>query len=225
MPRTRAKRQRRETRGYVPRTLMFGARGGAGRSSVDNVIHRFQRSYLLDELDLDDGTNTEYFAGYEFTLGGLPNATDFTNLFDEYMLTGVKITFIYPMVMVRSSDLTAGTLGAAPVLRYAFDATDASVPANMNAVRQHANSKIVCLGDGKEVHDYNIIYPSNTIYDGASATMVATPDKPIWISTSSATASHYGLKVGVDTQGVATSGSLPPLVIEAKVYFKCRMAR
>ena len=217
------KRRRPRKAFNVPRNRISsgysrGSGGSVGMSSLDNHIHRFARNFLLAEIDIADGSATEFFNGFEFNMALLPNATDFTNLFDEYRITGARIRFILAANLVSSS---SGGVSAGPILRLAWDSTDSAIPGDMDVLRQHGDCQTYNLAKELVVEVYGRPALRSTAMDGTTADILVPSSGPVWISTASADASHFGLKTGIDT--IVTSSVAPAIVqVECKLFFDCR---
>jgi len=63
-------------------------------SVVWSKVHSFKRNCTIRTIT-GDGVATTQFFGFNFKLGDLPGATDFTNLYDQYKFTGVKLRFYF----------------------------------------------------------------------------------------------------------------------------------
>lgn len=138
--------------------------------------HYFKRTFNINTNGWvrNDGTyagqadNGQFMAYWNmnFSLSNLPNATDFTNLYDCYQVLGIKVKFIpYHNVgenAINNAPGTAGngsTVGSVPYLTYAIDrdggiATTAGAAntASQNALLQYANCKTIRLDRPKSIY-------------------------------------------------------------------------
>lgn len=85
-------------------------------------------------------TAVSTFGSFSFTLDSLPNYTEFTNLYDEYMIRKVKIMFLPIGATQQITDIITASI---PHIAYVIDQDDASAPATMNDLMQYPTVKYV----------------------------------------------------------------------------------
>lgn len=85
--------------------------GGRMRRIVPRSVRppgmTLKRRFFLQSWAFSGAAVNDFWRYYGFNLNQLPNVTDFTNLFDEYRINGIRLSF-YP----RYSDYQAGTTAA-----------------------------------------------------------------------------------------------------------------
>lgn len=143
------------------------------------------------------------YTSYMFNLGGLPNYTEFTNLFDAYRILAVKITFI-PSVSSNDAGnvLNATNWGYQPTIwtgvdKNGFSWTGATYPTinTENAIVQNNNAKIV----RNPLKPFSIYIKNPAVELGvvASATLVGGGNRARqWIDTDNYSVNHYGAFIG-----------------------------
>jgi len=62
------------------------------RRSITNKIYQFKRTFESSSITVAPAGFAQ--SVYSWSLGNLPNVTDFTNLFDMYRICGIKIRFV-----------------------------------------------------------------------------------------------------------------------------------
>lgn len=75
------------------------------KRSIRPVIYNFKRTVELENMEVPSGS-AGFIKIYAFYLGQVPNVSEFTNLFDQYRIMAVKITFYPPF---NSSFKTSST--------------------------------------------------------------------------------------------------------------------
>lgn len=192
MPR-RAKRSSRPKR-RMPRRRNYGYRNKV----VKQPVQYFTRtSYQLSGYSIAAGGAAAGFARV-FRLSAVPNASEFTNLYDQYQVKGVKISLI-----PRYTESTAGTAGSLIGNMWsAIDYDDASPPANVDTLLQYQNVKRTRLN---QVHS-RFIRPciANEIFNTGIATAYA-PKRNVWIDCTSDTVEHYGIKLWIDSSAAGVT--------------------
>lgn len=179
------------------------------------------------DVIIASGSNGFSGFGISVTLDGLPNYTEFTNLFDQYKITYVKFYFVNRgtnLSMIESYNNAA--LGM-PQMVICVDkddiATPASSEAGMNAIRERAKARSFCWTPEKRV--FTIGWKPNVlgaVYESGISTAY-TPKTNTWIDCSDPATPHYGLK-GV-IQVPFSTGVMPGELrfdVYATVYVSCR---
>lgn len=147
----------------------------------------FTRSCTAPALQTSSA-GTTYYAMY-FQLNQLPNYTEFTNLFDEYMIRKVRVTFVNTACStITGADQVAGR--NPPTLYYVIDYDDASAPPNVDAMLQYPGVRYVnSLFRRKSF----VLRPKAqaVVYSAGTATGSRTN---MWIDCSTPEVPHYGMK-------------------------------
>lgn len=99
----------RRRRSYKRRSRIKGRR----RTSLTEFPHTFKRCFNAAEI-----TETTGAFNFVYSIGQLPNLTEFSNLFDQYQITGVKLTFI---PNYTSSGITTADTNQVPQMYVAHD--------------------------------------------------------------------------------------------------------
>lgn len=157
---------------------------------------------------------------YRFGLFDLPNYAEFTTLYDQYQIAGVKISFV-PLVNTVASNL--GTVsGTGTVFNYmrtysCIDYNNITAPASVNAMREYQTFKWKPI---TKVHS-RYIRPKPQMLNGTDG---YTPQgKMPWFDTNTAANSQLygGVVFGVDAiPNIPTGTQL--FSVEVKMYIKFR---
>ena len=229
---------------YKPRQV-FRPKKGLTRSVVP-FTREAETTVRLDTLaGLDDGAGTYIsmvrankgiVGRIRIRLNNLPNYSDFTNLFKEYKLNYLKLTFI-----------PAGNIAATTAYRNEEDGATVQTLGNKNVLIR------TCLNRTGDVPDTNNDIPMwnqlqakkqwvlaqdkpttitcklnqlKVVERGTGLNSTAL-SKPTYLSTNNVDINHYGLDVRFDSiDGTAINSAngdiWPKFRVISKVYFTCR---
>lgn len=152
--------------------------------------------------------------GTAHQIADLETPSDFTNLFDQYKITGIKCKFMW-----FQTDSAVGTGAISPHLLYGTDYDD-NAPPSINALRQKQNLKTKILANGKT---HSIFFRPRALQDLAdgAGTSLAGSVRPGWINSQNTTVNHLGMKFALD-QLYATTTSNAGLTMEFTYYLSCK---
>lgn len=150
-----------------------------------NPIRLIKRGADLGVLAADPNVNV-YF-GRSFALNQVAGYTELTALFDQYKISAVELTFI-----PRYSQITPFTTAPDNIKCFiATDYNDNAAPTSIDQVREYEDYKFY---SSCEKFTHYIDKPK--ILDNSSTSRTA------WISTASASTSHYGFKFACEPFGL-----------------------
>lgn len=132
-----------------------------------------------------DGTNDSVGAKY-YTLAGLPNYTEFTNLFDQYRIRELAVILTPQMT---TSQVGSGSAGFNTNCLLWVDFDDVTTPANEAEALQRQNLQVLSVD---QVHRFRFTPRiAGAVYSGAfTSYATVTP----WIDCGSPNVEHYGWK-------------------------------
>jgi len=165
-----------------------------------------------------------------FQLRDIPNVTEFTNLFDSYMLTGVMLQF----KLIDNPDAaypTNGETGSATISKTNFFPT-------IWYVADHDDNNNTPLASIKEFERvrHKVLYPNREtnimlrpttlgqVYLTNSTNAQVENRRRSWLDLTYANVPHYGFKSVIDFEGLAPVGSYR-IKVNAKYYFTCKNVR
>ena len=174
---------------------------------------------------MNNGNAYTYNAGFTFTLADLPASTEFSTMFDQFLLVGVGFHF-FPVVNVSRGGATTD-LGISRMISV-IDRTDSS-PATIDTLRQYSSSRWRYLDKDQRFY---VPYPRTAGQAfRTSLTTGYTMNKPMYIPTIDAVSGasslpHYGVKACFKADN-PTAATQPELHIhwELTYYVKCRKSR
>lgn len=177
-------------------------------------VHYYKRSYITAFNTYNwPGLNNQ---GWDFFLSQLPNYTEFTNLYDQYKISRIKVKFIYS---ANNQDMTtSASILALPNLLTVIDNNDSTALTASGDYCQYKSFKIRRMDKPCSVY----FKPQFDIaaYSGAFTSYAS---KTGWIDCNSPNVKHYGLKFGIDpmfyNDGTLVTGRVQCILT---YYIKCR---
>lgn len=233
MPISNAKRKMIGRKTYNKKT--YGKRAIIYRkpSGYKQNVYKFMRKTNMghDTFTLD-GTNGYYASGgISIALSDLPNATDFTGLFDQYQIRYVKFYFVFrgiTLTMVESYNWNSAGM---PSLIFTRDHDDITPPAatevGYDELRQSNNAKEHHFTPDRRVFKTGL-KPSILVDIDNGGTAIAQGVKwDQWIDCATTTIPHYGIKyvIRIPSNGTSTAMGGQIFDIYADVYIQCRQTR
>lgn len=192
------KYRRRQARGPARKRFARRPRQVQNRQPV----HYFKRSVYLANAVSAVGANNFFAAAY--ALNGIPNHTEFTALYDQYKITGVKLKFV---PRGNSSDINTG----APIssLITVTDTDDTAVPSSIDQLTQYQSMKMTRSTQQQVRYwkpKFNVA-TVNTLALGINGKMNTTG----WLDVTDDAVQHFGIK-GVLTSNPGVTVSYDILV-------------
>jgi hypothetical protein len=147
-----------------------------------NKVYRIKRTFSvqLTPQTVDSG------GVIQMTLGTLPNSSEFTNLFDQYMFEKITVRFRNARTTVPT-----GAGEAFPHIAFAIDYNDGTSPTTQADVLQYDTCKIHQFAEGG-ARTVQVSYRPRIAQSSASGNY--STDGNTWVNTSDTSAVWYGLK-------------------------------
>lgn len=186
--------------------------------------------FTLYPINAPTISNNSFPYSMAFTLSDVGNLTEFTNLFDRYMITGVKVMF--HLLSNPDVDTTQTGVGAVPSIQvyprlwYARDNDDASLT-TLASLKEFGNVKCRVLKPNVVTSVY-VAYPRTAVgISQTSGLQASGVNKPMWLDCGYPNVNHYGLKFALDYGSVSVTGAsnIFRVKLELKYYFKCKDVR
>lgn len=151
--------------------------------------------------------------GVVFRLNDVTQFTEFTNLFDEYKITGVA----YRWVITRdpSNASTAANAGRYPRVIWTHDHDSAQLPSAATDILQYAKSNEIWFTDNRQCSKWYYIKPAMAmlLYNGVTSGYGSKWGQ--WIDCNSPSLEHYGLRFWYDSLFTGVN-----LQLECKYYMR-----
>lgn len=154
--------------------------------------------------------------GFVFQLSELSDYTSFTNVFDQFKITQVEVTF-RPLTLPSAPS----TAPAYAFMWFAVDYDDANTPASVAAVTNYSNAVVVTPGRTASIR---LVPTVNTVVNNNYTSTLANSGgiQRIWVNTLNSDMAWNGLKVGV-AQSTSTNVTTWRLFCRYHISFQsCR---
>lgn len=162
---------------------------------------------------------TDQLGQLSFSLNQVPGVTDFTALFDQYMISGVKVDF---RLILDPSAAAAGS-ATYPNLYVRRD-YDNTANETVQDIAQDNKSKRFILQPNKTRSIYLKPAVQAEYFNVSTALTSSSPQWNKWIDCSNSSYPHLGLKWAIDTMGILlTPGNT--MDIEFTYYLKMKNTR
>lgn len=197
------------------RKRMRRARVGKSAANLRNDLHFFRRNFATGDL-VGNATYTPWLQGLSFSLGQMPNVSDFTTLFDRYMITHIRARYYLKI------DPSAQTAAAAsyPRFYYVKDYDDDTNPTSLDQLREHSKCRTVVMNPNRPVEINFKPAVLSEVYRGIATTSYS-PKWKQWIDMAHTDVKHYGIKYGIDD----LSNTNYKVTTEFTVWFRCKDVR
>lgn len=200
---------------YKKRAKALRKRGGARRrqftGKIAQPVQYFTRSYFSPgHISIPTGAPAVGYADF-FNLASVPDVSDFTALYDQYKIKGIKYTLI-PRISNAGPSGAVGNPSILGNIWSVLDFDDSNIPASLNTLLQYQNVKRT---------QYNKIH--SRYFKPSVQLGVGTPlassliRKNQWIDAANISAQHLGIKLWVD-------GSYGPYPLEFDLHVKMYLA-
>lgn len=209
----RDKMYRMRTRGkrYIRRTNL-------SKSMVKGKnIAFFKRTFLEEHTIQNAAWNPIEFDARDndYRLSDVPNSTEFTNLYDQYKICGIRHKFIFEK---NSSEAGSSTTNILPTLITVNDFNTASPLTDENTALQYHSCKMSRLDKVRSRY----FKPTSDVTAVSSAQTASV--KRQWINTAFPDYPHHGMLAAVTTSGTGTD-VLGVLKVYTTYYIACKGAK
>lgn len=160
-------------------------------------IHYFTRRYVVANITASTtglGVQNPASGALSFNLAALPNASEFTALFDQYKLMNVKLDFV-PFgdtvnLPISTMTGTSSVLSPGGPLILAVDYDDNTTPADAASLLQYQNSKVVPIPRRHRM----TIRPKFATEVYRSGVSTGYGARTGWLDCANSDVPHYGVK-------------------------------
>lgn len=205
--------RRRPIRRRGSRFRRYGKRRVRRRSNYSNQsrIFKVKRTFQLGGItSYTDGPRT---ASWVFQLDQVPGFQQFVDVFDQYRLAGVKLTFI------PTQSATVNSTSTLLRLIYAVDTNDNGVVGSEGQLLSYAGARQLVLQRPKSIFFRPKV--AMQVFQSTVTTAYAQAPSKIWLDAQRYQIPHYSFKWWVP---VATSGQ-PGAFVYATYYLQFRKMR
>jgi len=199
----------------------FRRKYGGYRKKMSTNVHKFTRFEAQETgayrtVDCNFGATGWNGTAFTFDLSRLPNYTEFTALYDQYKITGVKINFDWSPDVTSSTGLEIYT----PKLWLVRDYDDSTTPSLDELIQ---STRVKCMRINVERSHSIFLKPA--VLQQVYKSVVSYGNVPKWnqwIDCNDTTVPHYGLKLV--SQGLPST-DCGKISCRVKYYLKCKNVR
>jgi len=186
-----------------------GALGGTTNRAVHNFIRKVRFASITQH---SSGVGTLLSTGYSFQLSDLPSSSEFTTLFDQYMIKKVELAFI---PVANAIALTGSCSGQ---LTTVIDYDDANALATEGIAFQYESAQSTPVWQPNK----RVVIPriATAAYSGTFTSFANS--RAQWIDSGSPSVQHYGIKAVCPP---ASGAAVMQWDILATYYVACRNTR
>lgn len=185
------------------------------RTNIKRDLYAFKRRFFSGTIT-GNAAHIPYLEGKSVALSNLPSVSEYSNLFDRYMITYVKV---YYHLKIDPSAQSAST-ASFPKLYYIRDYDDGTASLSLNDMREHGKctyrvmnpNRPVVFGLRPSTLTEKYRFPISTTY---------SPQWNQWIDMATTDVPHYGWKIGIDD----LTNTNYKVDVEVVMWFKCKDTR
>lgn len=182
--------------------------------TLGNTVYRFRRNAGLFNLTGAAGF-APYLNLFTFSLGNLPNASEFAAIFEQYRISHIQLKFY----LQTTPEAQAAGSAFIPRLWWYTDHDDATAPTSLDQMRERTDIKCRSLTPYKPIV---INVKPAVLMEGqrvfGSTDEVLVPKWKQWLSTATTTTQHLGLKFAIDN----FTNTNYQLAVESVYWFQCK---
>lgn len=201
---------------YKRRAVQAKARKMTKFTNVKKDLYYYKKKRIGIQVDLTASPT----GALQFQLSDIPNVSELTTMFDQYMIYGVAVEFR----LIYSPDSTGNVASSIyPNLYVRRDYDDNNTESSLQ-IMQSNKSKRVVLYPNRSRKFY--IKPSVlTAVSNGLNTYINRPVWKQWLDCSDTSVPHLGLKFACDTMGAALPSNTRHLQIDYTYYVACKSTR
>lgn len=159
-------------------------------ATIGQIVTNDVSTLNLGAVSLDT-VGYQFGASLQFRLENVQSFTDFTALYDQYKIKGVKITLI-PL----SDSSTSQSSGFLPTLYWARDNDDGgAAPVAESDLRQRQDCKTMRLTGPRSMYISNPKVTTDVEVQGAGVTLASKIESAGWMDCNDSNVMHNGLKM------------------------------
>jgi hypothetical protein len=151
--------------------------------NIRDQIHWFQDTLLNTTLTISNTSLTEY--NQSFSLSGLSNVSAYTNLYDQYCIHSVLVSF----AITSSADYFSGTQGRVTT---ALDFDNISSLGSEATLQQYSSAITNEVTPGLSIERY--VKPTVKGYISAGSGAYAGVPERVWLDCTLPTIGHFGVR-------------------------------
>lgn len=159
----------------------------------DNRVYEYKQKIILSQITMSSAHVTN--VAYQFLLNDLPQVSTFTNLYDQYKISWVKLQFIPVNTQVNiNAAASPVSISYCPMAYCVIDYDDNTALSVRNDYFQYQNCQFKRM-----TNPFTVSFRPHMAVAAYSGTFISYTNKmPEWIDCNSPSVAHYGVKFGID---------------------------
>jgi len=198
-------------------TAMVSRRNRASRSLNTHSFSRYCSRTTFGNITV---TGTTLATGWEFRIADVVNYSEFTTLFDQFILTKCVVTLRLITNPNSASVLNLTTpvqiTNWYPQLWYIPDYDDSSAD-NLDAIKERIGVRCRVLKPDKPIRI--VVRPKVLVQTYVTALATGYAPKRMYVDCDQPAMPHYGLKTVVDCMGNDPNDTYPFIISQERQYF------
>lgn len=174
--------------------------------------HKFKRNFNFGTLAQAGAVGGIATGGWFFSLNNLPNVSEFTNLFDNYQITYIKL-YVY---LKLTPDAATAATAAYPIMHVRRDHDDSAAPPD---IYEYSNIQRRQLSPNRPF--ILKLKPAVRGEIASSGVTTFTPRWRVWLPTTNPEVPHYGMKFQIRNWLMAGAD----IDVTGTMYFNCKNQR
>lgn len=201
---------------YAPKTRLIRRKRLARRPMRSLALRRpnvysFKRNIFYENLFVIPSATPSGYA-FQQAFSQLPNYTDFTNLYDQYMIKKIVLKIIPKVTQHNLATTTVGNSDL-PQVHSAIDYDDATTPTSVQQLCEYQSYRMT---RGNAIHT-RVLVPKVELTADSS---VSAPKSWQWLDCDAPTLNHRGIKVWFSAPQSANTTVYYDMLVT--VYFSCK---
>lgn len=188
---------------------------GFEQPRLTNQVYKVRR--LVSASDITQQALTIGTPTFKFRLADVPDATDFTTLFDQYRFVAVRIVF---RPRFNMATVTTITVASFPRLTSVIDYDDDNALGTLNEARQYQSVKETRFDEDH----VRFIKPRMAMAGLDTGFNSVVNVRPQWIDCASTSTYHYAIKCIIDA-GVSGQTALQSWSVDLEYYLEFKQVR
>ena len=167
-------------------------------TSINSKPHKFKRNVTLDYFGLV-GSGAK---SYSFKLSMIPTWGEYTNLFDQYKVTGLAVKVYYGITGVDANGTTISNPG---IVGMAFDYDDINHVGSWDELKEYATYKERSIVRCNPWTRYFVPKINNMIWRTSVSTGYSIPKYNPWINCTDKEVEFFGIKMWFESPPSVTN--------------------
>lgn len=181
------------------------------------TTYSFKRKVYYENAFAVSAGGAQYAQAWQFQFGLLPNASDFTNLYDQYCIKKI-VWKVIPKITQNEINSGSANNNDLPNIHSVLDYDDETAPTSIAQLCEYQNHKMT---RGNMIHT-RVIVPKVELATNTSGgvTSINLPKSYQWIDCDVTNINHRGIKVVIPPP--LTAGTQLTYDVQVTYYFSCK---